>query len=186
MGRTVLNTELLDREPSRPVSRVLLLDTLTPLLDNLLSPSLPLLMSLVLPRTLLTLLPFPLQPSPLPQHLMLPSHLLPFLMDLPLLTLLSSRESLLQSEPTPESLPASPTSSHKSMSRNTTLMSQLPSHVPFPVRSLSTSMSPSLMRLPFPVPSQSQLPTRFTPSRRSLRPPMSTTPHTRPTPPRLS
>merc|ERR1739838_1253497 len=177
MGRTVLNTELLDREPSRPVSRVLLLDTLTPLLDNLLSPSLPLLMSLVLPRTLLTLLPFPLQPSPLPQHL--------FLMDLPLLTLLSSRESLLQSEPTPESLPASQTLSLKSMSRNTMLMSPLPSHVPFPVRSLSTRKSQGLMRSPFPVPSQSQLPTRFTPSRRSLRPPMSTTPHTRPTPPRL-
>merc|ERR1739838_1148511 len=115
-------------------------------------------------------------------HLMLPSHLHQFPLDLPLLTLLSSRESLLQSEPTPESLPSSPTLSHKSMSRNTTLMSQLPS----PVRSLSTSMSPSLMRSPFPVPSQSQLPTRFTPSRRSLRPPMSTTPHTRPTPPRLS
>merc|ERR1739838_557532 len=171
MGRTVLNTESLDRELSRPVSRVLLLDTLTPLLDNLLSPSLPLLMSLVLPRTLLTLLPFSPQ--------------LPFLMDLPLLTLLSSRESLLQSEPTPESLPASPTLSHKSMSRNTMLMSPLPSHVPFPVRLLSTRKSQGLMRSPFPVPSQSQLPTKFTPSRRLLRPPMSTTPHTRPTPPRL-
>merc|ERR1739838_460134 len=175
MGRTVLNTESLDREPSRLESNRLLLDTLTPLLDNQPSLSLPLLMLLVLPRTLLTLLPFPLQPSPLPQHLMLPTHLLPFPLDLPLLTLLSRPELLLQSELTPESLPRSPTSSHKSMSRNTTLMSQLPSHVPFPVRSLSTSMSPSLMRLPFPVPSQSQLPTRFTPSRRSLRPPMSTT-----------
>merc|ERR1712128_232903 len=167
-------------------SNRLLLDTLTLLPDILPfhSPLYPML--LVLPRTLLRLLPFLLQPSPLPQHLMLPSHLHLFLLDLPLLTLLSSRESLLQSEPTPESLPSSPTSSHKSMSRNTTLMSQLPSHVPFPVRSLSTSMSPSLMRSPFPVPSQSQLPTRFPPSRRSLRPPMSTTPHTRPPPPRLS
>merc|ERR1711892_898079 len=52
-------------------------------------------MLLVLPRTLLRLLPFPLQLSPLLQHLMLPSHLPLFLLDLPLLTLLSSRESLL-------------------------------------------------------------------------------------------
>merc|ERR1719205_497610 len=59
-----------------------------------------------------------------PQHLMLPSPLPLSQLDLLPLTLLSSRESLPQSEPTPESPPRSPTLSHKSMSRNTTLMSQ--------------------------------------------------------------
>merc|ERR1719205_495464 len=133
--RTVLNMELLDKEPSRLESNRLLLDMPTPLLD--MKPSLsPLLLMLPeLPRTLLRPLLFPLQPSPLPQHLMLPSPLHLSQLDLLPLTLLSSRESLPQSEPTPESLPRSPTSSHKSMSRNTTLMSQLPSHVQFPVRS---------------------------------------------------
>merc|ERR1719431_498405 len=147
-------------------------------LDKRPSPSLPPLMLLELPRTLLRPVLFPLQSSPLPQHLWLPSpqHLLTTV-QLPL-TPLSRPRLLPQSELTPESLPRSPTLSHNSMSRNTLLMSL----VPFPVRSLSTSMSPSLTRLPFPVPSQSQLPTRFTPSRRSLKPLISTTPHTRPTP----
>merc|ERR1719435_22453 len=142
-------------------------------------------MLLELPRTLLRPVLFPLQSSPLPQHLWLPSpqHLLT-MAQLPL-TPLSRPRLLPQSELTPESLPRSPTLSHKSMSRNTMSMSLLLSHVPFPVRSLSTSMSPSLTRLPLPVPSQSQLPTRFTPSRRSLKPLISTTPHTRPTPARL-
>merc|ERR1712106_699453 len=100
-----------------------------------------------LPRTLLTPLPFPLQSSLLPQHLMLPSPLhLSQLAPLPL-TLLSSRESLLPSELTPESPLSSPTLSHRSMSRSTMLMSQLLSHVPFPVRSSRSPMSPSLMRL---------------------------------------
>merc|ERR1711892_209184 len=73
--RTVLNTDLLDREPSRLESNRLLLDMLMPLLDTKPSPSLPILMSPDLPRTLLTPLLFPLQSSLLPQHLMLPSPL---------------------------------------------------------------------------------------------------------------
>merc|ERR1719435_744998 len=88
-------------------------------------------MLLELPRTLLRPVLFPLQSSPLPLHLLTTAQL-------PLTPL--SRPGLLpQSELTPESLPRSPTLSHKSMSRNTTLMSPLLSHVPFPVRSLSTS-----------------------------------------------
>merc|ERR1711902_309833 len=114
-----------------------------------------------------------------------PSPLLPSQLDLLLLTLLSRPRSLLPSEPTPESPLRSPTLSHKSMSRNTTLMSPLLSHVPFPVRSSRSPMSLSPMRFPSHVPSQSQLPTRFTPSRKSLRPPTSTTLHTRLTPARL-
>merc|ERR1711892_829897 len=62
-------------------------------------------------------------------------------------------------------------------------MSQLLSHVPFPVRSSRSPMSPSLMRLPSHV--LSQLPTRFTPSKRSLRPLTSTTPQLRLTLPML-
>merc|ERR1711892_1344859 len=131
-----------------------------------------------LPRTLLTPLPFPLQSSLLPQHLMLPSPLHP-------LTPLSSRESLLPSELTPESPPSTPTLSHRSMCRSTMLMSQLLSHVPFPVRSSRSPVSPSLMRLLSHVLSQSQLPTRFTPSKRSLRPLTSTTPQLRLTLPAL-
>merc|ERR1712106_647260 len=168
--------ELLDREPSRLESNRLLLDMLMPLLDNHPSPSLPLLMSLDLSRTLSTLLPFPLQSSLLPQHLMLPSplHLAP-----PPLTPLSRPRLLPQSEPTPESPPSTPTLSHKSMSRSTMLMSLLQCHAPFPVRLSRFLMSPSLMMSPFPVPSLSQLPTRSTPSRKLLRPLTSTTPHTR-------
>merc|ERR1711970_720050 len=98
--RTVLSTELLDRGLSRPESNRLLLDMLTPLLEH--------------PRTLLRPLLFPLQPSLLPQHLMLPSPLhLSQLAQLPL-TPLSSKGSLLPSEPTPESPLRSPTLSHKS------------------------------------------------------------------------
>merc|ERR1712106_1117515 len=166
--RTVMGTDLLDREPSRLESNRLLLDMLMPLLDTKPSPSLPILMSPDLPRTLLTPLPFPLQSSLLPLHL---TQLAP----LPL-TPLSSRESLLPLELTPESPLSSPTLSHRSMSRSTMLMSQLLFHVPFPVRSSRSPMSPSLMRLLSHVLSQSQLPTRFTPSKRSLRPLTSTTP----------
>merc|ERR1712121_458434 len=125
------------------------------------------------------------QPSLRPQLLMLPSPLPLSQLDLLLLTLLSRPRSLLPSEPTPESPLRSPTLSHKLMSRNTTLMSLLLSHVLFPVRSSRSLMSLSLMRFPSHVPSQSQLPTRFTPSRKSLRLPTSTTLHTRPTPARL-
>merc|ERR1712098_538691 len=125
------------------------------------------------------------QPSLLPQLLMLPSPLLLSQLDLLPLTPLSRPRSLLPSEPTPESPLRSPTLSHKSMSRNTTLMFPLLSHVPFPVRLSRSLMSLSLMRFPSHVPSQSQLPTRFTPSRKSLRLPTSTTLHTRPTPARL-
>merc|ERR1711892_1490371 len=183
--RTVLNTDLLDREPSRLESNRLLLDMLMPLLDTKPSPSLPILMLPDLPRTLLTPLPFPLQSSLLPQHLMLPSPLhLSQLAPLPL-TPLSSRESLLPLELTPESPLSSPTLSHKSMSRSTMLMSLLLFHVPFPVRLSRSPMSPSLMMSLFPVPSLSQLPTRSTPSRKLLRPLTSTTPHTRPTPAKL-
>merc|ERR1712128_321564 len=133
--RTVLNTDLLDREPSRLESNRLLLDMLIPLLDRKPSPRLPILMLPDLPRPLLTPLPFPLQSSLLPQHLMLPSPLHP------------SQLALLPSEPTPESPPSTPTLSHRSMSRSTMLMSQLLSPVPFPVRSSRSPMSPSLMRL---------------------------------------
>merc|ERR1719384_2899381 len=156
-----------------------------PLLDKRPSPSLPILMLLEKPRTLLRLLLFPLQPSLLPQHLMLPSPLHLSQLAQLLLTLLSRPRSLLPSEPTPESPLRSPTLSQKSMSRTTMLMSLLLSHVLFPVRSSRSLMSLSLMRFPSHVPSQSQLPTRFTPSRKSLRLPTSTTLHTRPTPARL-
>merc|ERR1711902_121024 len=179
MGRTALNMESLDTGPFRPEYN-------RQLLDKRPSPSLPLLTLPELPRTLLRpdlLLP---QPSLLPQHLMLPSPLLPSQLDLLLLTPLSRPRSPLPSEPTPESPLRSPTLSHKSMSRNTTLMSPLLSHVPFPVRSSRSPMLPSLMRFPSHVPSMSQLPTRFPPSRRSLRLPTSTMPHMRPTPARLS
>merc|ERR1712058_111979 len=147
--------------------------------------SLPLLTLPELPRTLWRLDLLLPQPSLLPQLLMLPSPLLPSQLDLLPLTPLSRPRSLLPSEPTPESPLRSPTLSHKSMSRNTTLMSPLLSHVPFPVRSSRFLMSLSLMRFPSHVPSQSQLPTRFTPSRKSLRLPTSTMLHTRPTPARL-
>merc|ERR1719481_1558003 len=126
----------------------------------------------MLPELLRTLLRPDLllpQPSLLPQHLMLPSPLPLSQLDLLLLTPLSRPRSLLPSEPTPESPLRSPTLSHKSMSRTTTLMSLSLSHVRFPSH----------------VPSQSQLLTRFTPSRRSLRLPTSTTPQSRPTPARL-
>merc|ERR1712128_415228 len=158
---------------------------LIPLLDRKPSPRLPILMLPDLPRTLSTPLPFPLQSSLLPQHLMLPSPLHPSQLALLPLTPLSSRESLLPSELTPESPPSTPTLSRRSMSRSTMLMSQLLSHVPFPMRSSRSPMSPSLMRLLSHVLSQSQLPTRFTPSKRSLRPLTSTTPHTRLTLPTL-
>merc|ERR1739838_602448 len=104
--RTVLNTELLDREPSRLESNRLLLDMLMPLLDNHPSPSLPLLMSLDPSRTLSTPLPFPLQSSLLPQHLMLPSPLHLSQLAPPLLTPWSRPRLLPQSELTPESLPS--------------------------------------------------------------------------------
>merc|ERR1719205_311358 len=100
--RTVLNTELLDKEPSRLESNRLLLDMPTLLLDRKPSPSPLLLMLPEPPRTLLRPLLFPLQPSLLPQHLMLPSPLHLSQLDLLPLTPLSSRESLPQSEPTPE------------------------------------------------------------------------------------
>merc|ERR1719334_1913306 len=177
--RTALNMESLDTGLFRPEYNRLLLDINTPLLDKRPSPSLLLLTLPELPRTLL-------RPDPLlPQPLMLPSPLPLSQLDLLLLTLLSRPRSLLPSEPTPESPLRSPTLSHKSMSRNTTLMSLLLSHVLFPVRSSRSLMSLSLMRFPSHVPSQSQLPTRFTPSRKSLRLPTSTTLHTRPTPARL-
>merc|ERR1712183_914773 len=184
--KTVLSTELLDRGLSRPESNRLLLDMLTRLLDKRPSPSLPTPMLLEHPRTLLRLLLFPLQPSLLPQHLMLPSHLpLSQLAQLPL-TPLSRPRSLLPSEPTPESPLRSPTLSHKSTSRTTMLMSPLLSHVPFPLRSSRSPTLPSVMRFPSHVPSMSQLLTRFTPSRKSLRLPTSTTPLSRLTPARLS
>merc|ERR1712088_337326 len=84
-----------------------------PLLDKRPSPSLPTPMLLEHPRTSLRLLLFPLQPSLLPQHLMLPSplHL--------------SQLALLPSEPTPESPLRLPTLSHKSMCRTTMSMSLL-------------------------------------------------------------
>merc|ERR1712168_1066288 len=169
----------------RPEYNRLLLDINTPLLDKRPSPSLLLLTLPELPRTLLRpdlLLP---QPSLLPQLLMVPSPLPLSQLDLLLLTLLSRPRSLLPSEPTPESPLRSPTLSHKSMSRNTTLMSLLLSHVPFPVRLSRSLMSLSLMRFPSHVPSQSQLPTRFTPSRKSLRLPTSPPPQSRPTSARL-
>merc|ERR1712123_304717 len=147
--RTVLNTELLDREPSRLESNRLLLDMLMQLLDSHPSPSLPLLMSLDLSRTLSTLLPFPLQSSLLPQHLMLPSPLHLSQLAPPPLAPLSRPRLLPQSELTPGSPPSSPTLSHKSMSRSTMLMSLLLCHVPFPVRSSRFPMSPSLMMSPF-------------------------------------
>merc|ERR1719245_1328968 len=183
--RTMLNTELLDTGPSRPEYNRLLLDMLMLLLDKRPSPSLPILMLPELLRTLLRpdlLLP---QPSLLPQLLMLPSPLPLSQLDLLPLTPLSRPRSLLPSEPTPESPLRSPTLSHKSMSRTTTLMSPSLSHVPFPVRSSRSLMLLSLMRFPSHVLSQSQLPTRFTPSRKSLRHPTSTTPQLRPTPARL-
>merc|ERR1712128_75846 len=96
--RTVLNTDLLDREPSRLESNRLLLDMLMLLPDRKPSPRLPILMLPDLPRTLLTPLPFPLQSSLLPQHLMLPSPLHLSQLALLPLTQLSSRESLLPSE----------------------------------------------------------------------------------------
>merc|ERR1740128_450123 len=156
-----------------------------PLLDNHPSPSLPLLMSLDLSRILSTPLPFPLQSSLLPQHLMLPSPLHLSQLAPPPLTPLSRPRLLPQSEPTPESPPSLPTLSHKSMSRSTMLMSLLLCHVPFHVRSSRSPMSPSLMRLPSHVLSQSQLPTRSTPSKRLLRPLTSTTPQLRLTLPTL-
>merc|ERR1712128_226777 len=183
--RTVLNTDLLDREPSRLESNRLLLDMLIPLLDRKPSPRLPILMLPDLPRTLSAPLPFPLQSFLLPQHLMLPSPLHLSQLALLPLTPLSRPRLLPQSELTPESPLSSPTLSHRSMSRSTMLMSLLLCHVPFPVRSSRFPMSPSLMMSPFPVPSLSQLPTRFTPSRKLLRPLTSTTPHTRPTPAKL-
>merc|ERR1711974_336940 len=168
-----------DIEPSRLEPSRLLLDALMPLLDRNPSPSLPILMLPELPRTSLRLSPLPLQPSLLPQHLMLPS--LPHLSQLDplLLTPLFSRRSLLPSEPTPESPLRSPTLFQRSMSRTTTLMSPLLSHVLFPVRSSRSPMSLSLMKFLFPVPSMSQLPTRSTPSKRLLTPLTSTTPHMR-------
>merc|ERR1711887_419287 len=184
--RTVLSTELSDRGLSRPESNRLLLDMLTPLLDKRPSPSLPTPMLLEKPRTSLRLLLFPLQPSLLPQHPMLPSHLPLSQLAQLLLTLLSRPRSLLPSEPTPESPLRSPTLSQRSMSKNTTSMSPLPSHVPFPVRSSRSPMLQSLMRFPSHVPSMSQLPTRSTPSRKSLRLPTSTMLHMRLTPARLS
>merc|ERR1712002_231250 len=142
-------------------------------------------MLLVLHKTSLKPFLLLLQSSLLLLHLLLPFLLHLFLLVQLLLTLLSRPRLLPQSEPTPESHLKLPTLSHKSMSRNTTLMSPLLSHVPFPVRSLSTSMSLSLMRFLFPVLSQSLLLTRFTLSKRSLRPLTSTTPHMRLTLPRL-
>merc|ERR1712168_1579175 len=112
-----------------------LLDMLMPLLDKRPSPSLPTPMLLEHPRTMLRPLLFLLQPSLLPQHLMLPSPLhLSQLAQHPL-TPLSRPRSLLPSEPTPESPLRSPTLFQKSMSRTTMSMSLLLSHVPFPVRS---------------------------------------------------
>merc|ERR1719350_2368622 len=73
-----------------------------------------------LPRTSLRLSPLPLQPSLLPQHLMLPSLLHLSQLDPLLLTLLCSRGSLLPSEPTPESPLRSPTLFQRSMSRTHT------------------------------------------------------------------
>merc|ERR1712055_976363 len=126
--RTMLNMELSDIRLSKPEFNRLLLVMLMLLLDK--KPSLSLLhhMLLVLHRT--SLKPF---------LLLLQQSLL-------LLPLLSRPRLLPQSEPTPESHLKLPTLSHKSMSRNTTSMSPLLSHVLFPVRSLSTSMSLSLMR----------------------------------------
>merc|ERR1719228_1450195 len=156
------------------------------LLDKKPSHSLLYPMLLLLHRTYLKPFLLHLQSSLLPQHLSLPfllhlSQLVPLL-----LTLLSRPRLLPQSEPTPESLPKLPTLSHKSMSRNTMLMFLLLSHVLFLVKSLSTSTSLSLMRFPFLVLSQSQLLTRFTLSKRLLRPLTSTTQHMRLTPPMLS
>merc|ERR1712086_1062788 len=119
------------------------------------------------------------------QHLMLPSPLHLSQLAPPPLTPLSRPRLLPQSELIPESPPSTPTLSHGSMSRSTMLMYLLLCHVPFPVRSSRSPMSPSLMMSPFPVPSLSQLPTRSTPSRKLLRPLTSTTPHTRPTPAKL-
>merc|ERR1711936_1092651 len=135
--RTTLNMELSDIKLSKPESNRLLLVMLMLLLDK--KPSLSLLhhMLLVLHRT--SLKPFLLL---LQQSL--------FLLVQLQLTLLSRPRLLPQSEPTPESHHKLPTLSHKSMSRNTTSMSPLLSHVLFPVRSLSTSMSLSLMRFLFP------------------------------------
>merc|ERR1719430_451217 len=126
------------------------------LLDK--KPSLSLLhhMLLVLHRTSLKPFLLLLQQSLLLLHLMLPFLLHLFLLVQLLLTLLSRPRLLPQSEPTPESHLKLPTLSHKSMSRNTTLMSPLLSH--------------------------SLLLTRFTLSKRSLRPLTSITPHMRLTP----
>merc|ERR1711936_1154914 len=149
------------------------------------SPSLPTPMLLEHPRTSLRLLLFPLQPSLLPQHLMLPSPLHLSQLAQLLLTPLSRPRSPLLSEPTPESPLRSPTLSQKSTSRTTMSMSPLLSHVPFPVRLSRSPMSPSLTRFPSHVPSMSQLLTRFTPSRKLLRLPTSTTLHMRLAPARL-
>merc|ERR1711973_54850 len=73
--RTELNTELLDKEPSRPVLLPLLPVTSTLLPDMRPSPSLPPLMLPEPHKTSLRPEPSPPQPSQLPQHLMLPSHL---------------------------------------------------------------------------------------------------------------
>merc|ERR1711973_237127 len=73
--RTELNTELLDREPSRPVLLPLLPVTSTPLPDMRPSPSQPPLMLPEPHKTSSRPEPSPPQPSQLPQHLMLPSHL---------------------------------------------------------------------------------------------------------------
>merc|ERR1712200_265146 len=163
-----------------------LLDMLMPLLDKRPSPSLPTPMLLEHPRTSWRLLLFPLQPSLLPQHLMLPSPLHLSQLAQLLLTPLSRPRLLLPSEPTPESPLRSPTLSQKSTSRTTMSMSPLLSHVPFPVRLSRSPTLPSLMRFPSHVQSMSQLLTRFTPSRRLLRLPISTTPPSRLTPARLS
>merc|ERR1712198_718502 len=71
--RTELNTESLDREPSRPVLLPLLPVTSTLLPDMRPSPSQPPLMLPEPHRTSSRPEPSPPQPSQLPQHLMLPS-----------------------------------------------------------------------------------------------------------------
>merc|ERR1712212_261482 len=129
-------------------------------------------------------LPPPAIPAPPAPYAAIPLHLSQ-LAQLPP-TPLSSKGSLLPSGPTPESPLRSPTLCQKSTSRTTMSMSLLLSHVPFPVRSSRSPTLPSLTRFPSHVPSMSQLLTRFTPSRKSLRLPTSTTPPSRLTPARLS
>merc|ERR1711973_1007538 len=183
--RTELNTESLDREPSRPVWLPLLPVTSTLLPDMRPSPSQPPLMLPEPHRTSSRPEPSPPQPSQLPPHLMLPSHLPQPTRDPPQLIPWPRPESLPRSDPTPESPHRLPTLSHRSRFTNTTLMSQSLSQEPSQERSLLRSQLPSHTRSQSQEPSMSQPHTRSTQSKRLSRPHTSTMPPLRLTPHKL-